>query len=99
MLEHGLLEHIGEVSSYLKEKLQELWKQSGQIRDICCKGLAASIEFRDQDDFASVQKKAKEAGLIVGAGENHKLVLRPPYVITKEDIDAVISILGGILQS
>lgn len=99
LLEHGLLEHISCVSAYLEEKLTELQRQTTQIRQICCKGLAASLEFYDQEVFASVQKKAKEAGLIIGAGENSKLVLRPPYVITKEDIDAVVSVLKRILQN
>ncbi len=99
LLDHGLLEHIANVSAYLEEKLTELKNQYAQIKHICCKGLAASIEFQNQEMFESVQTKIKESGLIIGSGENHKLVLRPPYVITKEDIDEVVSILQRILQS
>lgn len=99
LLEHGLLEHISLVSEYLEEKLKELQRHCTQIKHVCCKGLAASIEFHNEILFESVQKKAKESGLIIGTAENHKLVLRPPYVITKEDIDEVVSILQGILHS
>jgi len=98
LLEQGLLEHISQISKYLEEKLIRLRSQCVEIKDICCKGLAASIEFSDAEIFASVQKKAKEAGLIIGAGEYQKLVLRPPYVITKEDIDEVVSILQKVIQ-
>ncbi len=99
LLENGLLEQIAEVSSYLEERLTQLKNRCGQIRGICCKGLAASVEFYDEKVFTTVQKKAKEKGLIIGSGENNKLVFRPPYVITKEDIDAVMSVLEQILQS
>ena len=98
LLEHELLERIREVSGYLEEQLTELKNRCGHIRRICCKGLAASLEFDDREIFESVQKRAKENGLIIGTGENNKLVLRPPYVITKEDIDEVISRLWRILQ-
>ncbi len=99
LLDHGLLEHIASVSAYLEEKFHELQRQYAQIKHICCKGLAASMEFENQELFESVQKKAKESRLIIGAAENHKLVFRPPYVITKEDIDEVVSALQQILQS
>ena len=99
LLDHGLLEHIAGVSKYLEEKLQDLQSQCPQIKQICCKGLAASIEFYDRECFESVLKKAKDSGLIIGAAENQKLVLRPPYVITKEDIDEVASVLQKVIQS
>ena len=98
LLEHGLLEHIADVSAYLEKKLQEL-QQYAQIKHICCKGLAVSIEFDDRGCFESVMKKAKDSGLIIGTAENQKLVLRPPYVITKEDIDDVVSALQRAIQS
>ena len=98
LLENGLLKQIGDVSGYLEEKLRQLQNKCPQIRGICCKGLAASVEFYEESVFEAVQKKAKENGLIIGSGENHKLVMRPPYVITKEDIDDVTSVLQRILQ-
>lgn len=99
LLEHGLLEHIAGVSRYLEEKLKELQGQYPQIKHICCKGLAASVEFQNQGIFEFVQKKLKDYRLMAGTAENHKIVFRPPYVITEEDIDAVLSALQKILQS
>lgn len=98
LLEHGLLEQIADTGVYLEEKLKQLHSCSASVKEICCKGLAASIEFRTAETFAAVQKKAKEAGLIIGAAEYNKLVLRPPYVITKQDIDEVVSILQKCIQ-
>lgn len=99
LLEHGLLEHISDVSAYLEEKLQDLRSHYTQIKGICCKGLAASVEFREQAFFEAVQKKLKAHGLITGSAENHKIVLRPPYVITREDIDEVASVFQQAIQS
>jgi len=98
LLEHGLLEHIADTGGYLEEKLRKLQHDCAQIRHVCCKGLAASIEFRNREVFEAVQKQAREKGLITGTGEHQKMVLRPPYVITKEDIDAVVSVLQRILE-
>lgn len=92
LLEHGLLEQIADVGRYLEEKLRVLQSRCPDIKHICCKGLAASIEFENPAVFEAVQKKAKESGLILGTAENQKLVLRPPYVITKTDIDEVICV-------
>ena len=98
LLDHGLLEHIASVGKYLEEQFVQLQKQSGQISHVCCKGLAASIEFSDREVFESVQKKMKENRLIAGTAEYNKIVLRPPYVITEEDVDEVVAVLRGILR-
>lgn len=97
LLEQGLLEHIADVSRFLEETLTALQRQNPQIRRICCKGLAASIEFQNAKQLEAVHQQAKARGLILGSGENHKLVLRPPYVITKEDIAEVAAILQECL--
>ena len=98
LLERGLLEQIASVSAYLEEKLKELQSQYAQIKNICCKGLAASIEFYDREVFETVQKEAKAGGLIIGSGEHNKIVLRPPYVISREDVDEVTAILQRAVQ-
>ena len=98
LLEHGLLAHIADVSAYLEEKLTQLPLHHPQIRRICCKGLAASLEFSHEKDFETVLKHAKANGLIVGTGDHHKIVLRPPYVITREDIDDVTAIFQAGLN-
>lgn len=98
LLEHGLLEHISNVSEYLKEKLTELQSQGPQIKQICCKGLAASIELNDPQIFQSVEKQLKEHGLLAGVAEHHKIIFRPPYIITKDDIDEVMLRLKNIIN-
>lgn len=98
LLEHGLLEQIAQVSAYLEEAFTQLQRQYSQIRRICCKGLAASIEFRDPECFDAILKQLKENRLIIGTAEHHKIVFRPPYAITKDDIDEVVSVLQRCLN-
>ena len=97
LLENGLLEHISEVSIYLEHRLSELKKKCQNVKNICCKGLAASIEVINQDVYETVMPKLKENGLLAGPAANNKIVLRPPYVITKEQIDHMISIFEQLL--
>ena len=97
LLENGLLEHISEVSIYLEHRLSELKQKCSAVKNICCKGLAASIEVIDQEVYETVMPKLKENGLLVGPAANNKIVLRPPYVITKEQIDHMVSIFERLL--
>ena len=97
LLENGLLEHISEVSIYLEHRLSELKQKCQAVKNICCKGLASSIEVIDQEVYENIMPKLKENGLLVGPAANNKIVLRPPYVITKEQIDHMISIFEEIL--
>lgn len=98
LLENGLLEHILEVSNYLEDQLFELKEKCTTIKNICCKGLAASIELYDKNLYKDTMPKLKENGLLVGAAEHNKIVLRPPYVITKENIDDMISVFEDLLK-
>ena len=98
LMENGLLEHISEVSNYLEKQLLELKRKCSTIKNICCKGLAASIELYDKNLYNDVMPKLKESGLLVGAAEYNKIVLRPPYVITKENIDDMIAVFENVLN-
>ena len=98
LLENRLLEHIAEVSNYLEEQLFELKEKCTTIKNICCKGLAASIELYDKNLYDDVMPKLKENGLLVGAAKHNKIVLRPPYVITKENIDDMVSVFENVLK-
>ena len=93
------MEHISRAASCLEEKLNALKSRNAQIRHVCCIGLAASVEFYDTDVFENVRMKAKENGLILGAGENNKIVIRPPYVISEEEIGEVTDILEGCIRN
>lgn len=98
LLEHGLLTHIASVGSYMEEKLQNLQKCNEQIQNLSCKGLACSFEIKDESVYERIMPMLREKGLIVGGGAHHKIVLRPPYVITEEQVDKMLVILKEALE-
>jgi adenosylmethionine-8-amino-7-oxononanoate aminotransferase len=51
----------------------------------------------DETVYKNVMPKLRDNGLLVGPAEHNKIVLRPPYVITKEQIDSIISIFEKVL--
>ncbi|MBQ3080218.1 MAG: aspartate aminotransferase family protein [Clostridia bacterium] len=98
LLEEGLLKHIAIAGEHLEKRLIQLKTQYAPIKAIVCKGLAASIELQNRELFEFVHKKLRENRMIAGTGENNKIVLRPPYVITKDEIDEVMNVLEEILR-
>ena len=93
LLENGLLEHIKETSEYLNDKLTQLANSNPGKISVCSKGLAAYIKIHDEKLFNYTVKQLKENGFLIGA-VNQKIVLRPPYSITREQIDMLLQILS-----
>lgn len=95
LTENGLLDHVKEVGSYLKEQLLALKEEFDCIVDVRGTGLMQGIELTIP--ALEVEKKCIEAGmLVVGAGEK---VVRfvPPLIITKAHVDEAMAILRKVL--
>ena len=90
-----VLDNVNEVSGYLAEKLDEIKKEHSDVIDHRGMGLMRGLEF--DHPVADIIKKALEKGLVlINAGVN---VIRflPPLVISKDDVDEMISILKECL--
>ncbi len=95
LTENGLLDHVKEVGSYLKEQLLVLKEECNCIVDVRGIGLMQGIELTIP--ALEVEKKCIEEGmLVVGAGEK---VVRfvPPLIITKAHVDEAMAILRKVL--
>lgn len=99
LLENGMLEHIKDVSIYMKTEFYKLKEKYEPIIHIECKGLAASIEISSDTRFDIIQKYMKEQGLLAGFLPNHKIVFRPPYAIEKKHIDLIVHTIETALSS
>ena len=95
-LENGLLVHIGEVGTILNQGLKEL-ENSPLVLECRGIGLAAAMEFLDKANCTRAVTMLEEQGYIVGQSE-HVLYLKPPYVITEEQIRGFLSTLATILK-
>lgn len=87
----NVLDNVKEVGDYLYEKLEEIKASSDIVVDHRGMGLMQGLEL--SVPASDIVNKALENGLVlISAGAN---IVRfvPPLVITKEDVDKMISIL------
>ncbi|MBE5844595.1 MAG: aspartate aminotransferase family protein [Butyrivibrio sp.] len=91
-----IIDNVREVSSYLEKRLDEIKDKYDAIIDRRGSGLLQGLEF--DHPVADIINKALENGLIlINAGTN---IIRfiPPLVITKSDVDEMISILEASIS-
>lgn len=94
-LSEEMMEHVREMGSYLRTQLEQLKEEFTVITDLRGIGLMQGIALSYPP--AQLTKKALEKGLLlVGAGAD---VVRfvPPFIVEKEQIDQMISILREVL--
>ncbi len=90
-----IIDNVREVSGYLEMRLDELKEKHSDIIDRRGSGLLQGLEF--DHPVGEIITKALDNGLIlINAGTN---IIRfiPPLVITKKDVDKMISILEPCL--
>jgi acetylornithine/N-succinyldiaminopimelate aminotransferase len=86
-----LLEHVGEISAYLEEKLNELVSKYDFIEARRGKGLMQGLQF--STPVKEYILKAMEKGLVLITAGSDVIRIVPPLVITKEHVDEMIQIL------
>ncbi len=91
-----ILEHVKEISAYLEEKLNEMVDKYDFIIERRGKGLMQGLEFNKPVNEYIL--KAMENGLIVISAGKNILRFVPPLIITKENVDEMISILDEVLK-
>ncbi|HAB60144.1 MAG TPA: aspartate aminotransferase family protein [Lachnospiraceae bacterium] len=92
---YQLIDHVKEVSAYLEEKLDELVKDYDFVIERRGKGLMQGLEL--SIPAKDIIGKAMENGLIIISAGSNILRFVPPLVITKDDVDAMITILKKCL--
>lgn len=90
-----LIDRVNELGPYMLEHLKPLedLPAVAQVRGI---GLMLGIEIK-ADDASPVARGARDAGVIVRA-TGQKIVLSPPFVIEREQIDRIAEVLRRELE-
>ena len=88
--EEKLVQRSEELGRYLRTALERL-----EPREIRGQGLMVGLDL-DADCKMLVEKALQEGILINNTGE-HTLRLIPPLVVTKEEIDRVVTVIGELL--
>ena len=95
--EDNIIENVNEVAPYLEKRLDELKDKYDFIIDRRGAGLMQGLVFNRP--VAEVINKALEKGLILINAGTEIIRFVPPLVITKENVDDMISILDSCLES
>ena len=111
--DEGLIENTAKVGDYLLKKLQQLQRNHEVVGDVRGCGLLAGIELvsnretREPVEEARVQSVIAGClrhGVIIGAtnrslaGLNNTLLLAPPLICSKKDVDAIVGTIDSSLH-
>lgn len=96
MLEDGILNQTEEIGEYLLGELEALQSRFPSLIS-GVRGIGLMIGMALTMPGAEIVKKGHERGLLLNV--THDTVLRfvPPLIVTKKEVDEMISILSGIL--
>lgn len=97
ILNNGILEHVQEVSAFLKATLEKLQTQFPEIiTDIRGLGLMMGIEVNC--DPKEVISACIEKGLLLVSADTNVIRFVPPLIIEKEHIRKMADILGSVFN-
>jgi acetylornithine aminotransferase len=94
ILEEGILNRTDEIGEYLTGELEILGKKYPFVKEV--RGIGLMIGMALDIPAADIVKKGHERGVLLNV--THDTVLRfvPPLVVTRQEIDSMITILDGI---
>lgn len=96
LIEEKVAEHAAMLGAYFKSQLENLKSEHHIVKEVRGLGLMLGMELKF--DVLHVLLKSMENGvLVLDAGRNVVRFL-PPFVISKEQIDKVISVLDVVLK-
>lgn len=87
----NLVQRSEELGAYMRSELERLGPR--EVR-----GLGLMIGLDLDEDCKQVVQKALDRGVILNNTGDHTLRFIPPLVVTKEQIDSVVKILGEVLE-
>jgi len=93
-----LLQHIQKTGDYLLEQLKKLQQEHEGIQEVRGLGLMVGMEFDSADAAKAVVKQMLERGVILNRTDETVVRFLPPYLITKQHVDAVIPQLKKVME-
>jgi 4-aminobutyrate aminotransferase len=96
---HKLVEKSAELGAYLISELKKLTFSC--IKDVRGLGLMVGMSLARPEQVDAVLEAMKDKGFIIGKNGLNRdtLAFQPPLIITKEDIDAMLTSLKGVLEA
>ena len=95
----GLLDHVGEVGGYFREKLEGLKSRSGAVVEVRGMGLMLGMELNSADLAQQVVAKLLRRRILINRTSETVLRFLPPYIVQKKHVDQVIRALSEVLPT
>jgi len=97
LLNENLVENAYKMGRYFTTRLSELKDKYSIITEIRGKGLLIGIEF-SIPRAKEIKDECFNRGYLIGNVGTNILRISPPLIVTKEDIDGMISVLDSVLE-
>lgn len=98
-LDENMLSQVTQKGEYLKSRLGELAKKYSFIKEVRGKGLLVGMELSQNISGKDIVAKALIKGFILNCAGHNTLRFAPPFIVTKEEIDALIDALDEIFTT
>jgi len=95
----GLLDHVGEVGGYFREKLEGLKSRSGAVVEVRGMGLMLGMELNSADLAQQVVAQLLRRRILINRTSETVLRFLPPYIVQKKHVDQVIRALSEVLPT
>ena len=96
LLDQGFLEKVEELSSYFREKLEELKEKHSIVKEVRGKGFMLAMEV--EGDGKEILKYCYGEGLVINCIGGKILRFLPPLNISREELDCSLEILDRVLS-
>jgi acetylornithine aminotransferase/acetylornithine/N-succinyldiaminopimelate aminotransferase len=97
ILKDGLVQNAEKSGTYFTGKLTRLAAKHKVIADIRGKGLMIGVELT-VDKAVEAKNKCFEKGYLIGSVGANTMRLLPPLIVTREDIDGMVTVLDEVLN-
>jgi acetylornithine aminotransferase len=96
LLEENLIHRCAKMGAYFKERLSGLKSKHESIVDVRGMGLLLGMKLKIEGD--AIVNSCMEKGFLINCIQGNILRFIPPLIVEKEEIDALIACLDGILD-
>jgi acetylornithine aminotransferase len=96
ILEDGILNRAEEMGEYLLGELEAVSKKFPFVADV--RGIGLMIGMELTIPAGDVVKKGHERGVLLNVAQDKVLRFVPPLIVSKQEVNEMISILEGIFQ-
>ena len=97
IIDHDIPAQVKRVGSYFMTKLESLRQRFDFITEVRGRGLLIALEF-DKEIAERLMLACLDKGLLVNKVKPNALRFMPPLIITEDEVDKAVAILGDALE-